>query len=514
MTGVYEEVLSRGSVLVELVDEDEGHRGRVLASSDGRRFLYWEGTSEWRTCLEGMLGCGDLPSMATPVHRPTENGFLFACPEGAWEPFDIWRWRSVEPLRCVAALRGVARTLQRIHDAGFALHGIQREEFLLNYETGALILAALPRLRATDHSPETMWRDIRIFAELAYENFLEHEYPGGHQLVTILQDRESMAETGLVVPGLSQLLAGCVTPYGDLAYSDADELLVGLDHLATELWRPLSFRAGARSTQGNHIFRQNNQDSCGHVVVDTICGSRRGRLGFFCVADGIGGIRDGEKASALAVKTACAAFLRAWSHYEGDAIRRAPTEFARRIAQVTSQRLAMEGDFSPRRNRGGTTFSGLLLVEDRAGICHVGDSRIVLVRDGEVVELTRDHTLATILDRLGEVPGEGEEDASHRTISRFFSTGSELELSRIDGLDEELVRGAGVKADGGALRVRSGDLFVLTTDGAHGEVDTEELLRLVALHPGDPQRLCDAIVEEALARIGRDNATAVAVLVE
>lgn len=519
MSTTFEKLRENSKQIAKVDLSEEAQNSVLLEDTEGKRYLLWKGPASWMTQVEVLLNCGELPAIGEPVHRPDGSvpTILLECSTAGAEPFDVWKWRNLPAHRCISALQNLARTLRTIHDGGFALHGIRRSELLLDHKTGHLTLAAMPRLRAHDDDSETVWRDIRLFTELAYENFLDHEYPGGHQLVALLQDRAAMAETGITMPGLSQLLAGCVTPYGDLAYHSIDELLLGLDHLSIELATPINYRVGSRSTQGNHIFRQNNQDSCGHVMVDTICGSKRVRMGFFCVADGIGGIDDGERASSLAVQSACSSFLRAWNHCDGEDIYKAPVAFARAIAQITSQRLALEGDFSPKTNRGGTTFTGLLLAGDRAGICHVGDSRAVLIRDSQVIELTRDHTLATILRKLGEDISDDEDSASHRTISRFFSTGAELEWSRIASFVEELPQKLGMSAEDlyiRGLQLQPGDIIVLTTDGTHEEVGADELMRLLSLHQGDPQKFCNAVVDRALEKVGRDNATALVVLVE
>jgi protein phosphatase len=236
-------------------------------------------------------------------------------------------------------------------------------------------------------------------------------------------------------------------------------------------------------------------------------------LGFFCVADGIGGIQDGEHAGRLAVETACQSFARGWAHYGADEIIARPFAFAKTIAKVVGQRLALEGEFAPGTNRGGTTFSGIVIAGRRAGICHVGDSRVALIRKGKCYQLTDDHTLATILVRLGELtPEEAEKnDLSQRTISRFLSTSAEVETSRIDGLGRDLDLPG---ADPHGFEIQRGDLFVLTSDGSHGEFTEELLLEFVQEFDGDPQSLCDALVQNALDRMGRDNSTALAVLVE
>lgn len=489
------------------------------ATPDENRVLVWVGSAEWAQGTDRLLRSAreHLPRVLARGGDEGQIVLLLEGPPTAAVPFDDAAWRNAPADVAVSALRSLALALGELHSSRGWLHGIKRPELLFDPENGALHVAAMPRLHVNDRpSIEAPWRDMRLIGELAYENFLEDEYPGGHQMAAILQDRTAIADLGIVFPGLPQLLAGCVSPYGDLAYANTDELLSGLAQLELELTRSWSFRVGSASTVGNYIFRKNNQDSCGHIAFQSICGSEKVSLGFFCVADGIGGIQDGERASRLAVQAACESFGRGWANYGAERLIEKPNEFAQAIAKVVGQRLALEGEFEPDNNRGGTTFSGLLIAGDRAAVCHVGDSRIMLVRDGKLTLLTHDHTLANILIALGELTESEAEDheLSQRTISRFLSTATEVELDRIDTFGPAARRAFDEALLTEGLRVRPGDLFILTSDGAHGEITVDELSALLKLHGKNPQALCDEIVQNALRKIGRDNSTVLAVLIE
>lgn len=500
-------------VLLTVETGSTDHEAEVLRDQQGC-WVRWRGPKDWREAVGKLYLCGPLPALPTSPSAQADDEVLAAIENTALEAFDIFKWRNLESLKAIAGMRALAVSLATIHDAGFCLQGLRRNELLFDLHTGDLMIASLPRLQPLGDL-ESVWRDLRLFGELAFENFLDQEYPGGHRLVEILQNRKAMATTGLTIPGLSQLLAGCVTPHGDLAITGADELIAALDQLAREITPVLRLHIGARSTIGNHIFRQNNQDSCGYVEMASHIGSQPLPVGFYCVADGIGGIQDGEKASALAVQTSCAAFTRAWSHYSFEKLRAHPVEFARAITRVTSQRIALEGEFSPGQNRGGTTFTALLVAGDRAGIAHVGDSRATLIRDEKIIALTQDHTLATILAALQEEAQD--EAASHRTISRFLTTSAELEWSRISSFHPDLAEILGLNEEilfTQGLQLLSGDLILLTSDGAHDEVDEESLSHLATHYKTTPQRLADAIVEQSLSQIGRDNATVIAIYVE
>jgi protein phosphatase len=451
------------------------------------------------------------------TEQPQAAQAFVTTPSDGAKPFDDTSWRRLPCEVAVDALRAFVDTIAAVHGAGMELRGIQRSELYLDVERGQLSLVEAPRLRPIERlEAENVWRDARLIGELAYESFMDEDYPGGHQMAALLQERSAMADTGLLQPGLTQLVAVCVSPYGELALLDMQDLARALDQLRSELARPLTFRVGSSSTVGNYIFRRNNQDSCGHLVMQSITGSAKQSVGFFCVADGIGGIKDGERASKLAVESACLAFGRALTHYGATFLSEQPAAVARAIAKVTSQRLALEGEFDAGHNRGGTTFTGMVIAGSRAGIGHVGDSRAVLARNAEIIQLTRDHTLANILDSLGErAANDAQAEMSQRTISRFLSTGIELESERIDGFGAQAsVLAPDCDIDVRGFEIEPGDLFVLTSDGVHDQCAEGRLEQLVALHSQEPQALSNALVQNSLSQVGRDNATAMVVLVE
>jgi len=494
----------------------------LVSDGEGDTYLVWSGGPSWARDLEDVIASVDSSIEAVPrvVERHNiedEVVFLLTAPPETASPFESSTWRALPSPTAVLGLQEFALALLELHRANGWLQGVKRDELWVDLVTAQLYLVGMSRLFVSSKPPvEAAWRDMRFVGELAYENFVEDDYPGGHEMAAILQDRTAMEGTPIIFPGLPQILAGCVSPYGDLAYSDADDLFDGLEQLRIELDRPFGFQVGAASTVGNYLFRKNNQDSCGHILFQGICGSRKVSMGFFCVADGIGGIQDGEHASRLAVETACESFARGWAYYGAEPLIDRPIDFARSIAKVVGQRLALEGEFEPRYNRGGTTFSGMVVAGDRIGVCHVGDSRIVLVRDGEIIPLTQDHTLANILVRLGELTEEEalENDLSQRTISRFLSTATEVETDRIDDFHPEVGTMLDVDVEKAGIEVERGDLFILTSDGAHGEYTDDELHQLIDMHGDDPQALAEACVGRALERMGRDNSTALVVLVE
>ncbi len=482
----------------------------------GETVYLWLGSHAWardvQTIFQDLEPSG-LPRILATFEGADETVFEITAPPAGSAPLRDEDWLNVARQRAIVGLQNLTAMMGVLHEERGWLQGVKRREIWLNPADGSLFLMSLGRLHLTRKPAiEAAWRDMRIIGELAYEVFAQELYPGGHQMAAILQDKSVMEGTPILFPGLPQLLAGCVSPYGDLAYVDTGDLAEGLEQIRVELDRPLTFVVGSASTVGNYLFRKNNQDSCGHLVANSICGSRKVSLGFFCVADGIGGIQDGERASRVAVETATQSFARAWAHYGAAYIEKWAPELAKSVAKVVGQRLAVEGELRPNNNRGGTTFSGMVVCGNKLGICHVGDSRIILIRDGVLIQLTHDHTLANILIELGELtPAEAlKNDVSQRTISRFLSTSAEVEYDRVDGFGvESEVLGEALTERG--LTVERGDLFILTSDGTHGEIDEIGISALVQIHRDSPQDLSEALVQNAVDLMGRDNATALVV---
>lgn len=503
------------SVEIARVIQDSSKASSYEATGNDERYLVWTGSNSHIELVMEALVDAEAPGLPRLLEHEFKDGdgmVLLTAPALSAAPFTDSTWRAAPPEDAVRALQDFALAIAAIHDFNFRFKGIRREDLAIDLLSSTIYIVAAPRLRReTRPTVEGSWRDIRVVGELAYEVFMDEDYPGGHEMAAMLQDRGAIAETGIYFPGLPQVLAGCVSPYGDLAYADALDLCDGLEQLRLELARPWVFDVGGVSTVGNYIFRKNNQDAYGHTVFTTTEGSSKRTAGFFCVADGIGGIQDGEKASGLAVRTACEVVARAWAHIGPDPLQAKLTEYVKGVAKVVGQRLALEGEFNPLDNRGGTTFSGLLIVDDYAAVCHVGDSRVYLLRDGSLHQLTRDHTLANILVDLGELqPGEEADELSNRTISRFLSTSGEVEWDRIDGFRRDV----GVKLDtvvsDRGIRIERGDLFILTSDGAHGEIDSRGIERLAREIP-EPLALAKAITDNALRQVGRDNSTCLVV---
>ncbi|KRD54772.1 serine/threonine protein phosphatase [Acidovorax sp. Root275] len=130
---------------------------------------------------------------------------------------------------------------------------------------------------------------------------------------------------------------------------------------------------------------------------------------------------------------------------------------------------------------GLTTLTALVLCGQSYTLAHVGDTRAYLVRDGRLQQLTTDHVMS-------------QRDFAHQ-------------LTRAMGLDDHVV------VDYSQGELRSGDLFVLLSDGVHGSLPERELRQLLRQDVA-AQALCDELVQAALRRGSSDNVTALVVRVQ
>jgi len=161
------------------------------------------------------------------------------------------------------------------------------------------------------------------------------------------------------------------------------------------------------------------------------------------------------------------------------------------VAHVANRRIfdLGEGDSSLRGM--GTTLTGALVAGDEVTIVHVGDSRAYLMRDGELRQLTRDHSLVEELRRQGRLTSEEAEEHPQRSV-----------VTRALGVEPD------VQLDVHTHQARSGDLFLLCSDGLTSMVRQDRMQEIVASSPS-LQKAADRLVAEANEMGGRDNITVV-----
>jgi PPM family protein phosphatase len=228
------------------------------------------------------------------------------------------------------------------------------------------------------------------------------------------------------------------------------------------------------------------------------------KLSLFVVADGMGGHASGEVASHLAVHEFRAAVEAGKDVIErfakGDASVRPQDILAilEGAIQAAGSAVYQKAQAEPEKRGMGTTTSALLIAGDRGFIAHVGDSRIYMLRAGQVVQLTEDHSLLNELIRRGKITKETFEDSPYKAYKNA--------VTRAVGVYET------VQGDTIDFEILPGDQFLVCSDGLHAYLDDQRIVELLAGE--DVTEVSKSMVELANAGGGHDNITALVVRVD
>lgn len=204
------------------------------------------------------------------------------------------------------------------------------------------------------------------------------------------------------------------------------------------------------------------------------------------VADGMGGHEAGEVASAMVVE----ALEQSVTEIElGPALRQAEAALQQANTAMVDM---MCGD---RRRKMGSTAVGLIIADDGRYVCFwVGDSRGYRIRDGQIEQITRDHSLVQkLVDNNMLSPEEAEHHPDANVITRAVGADPALEIDHVVDV------------------AQPNDIFVIASDGLSRCVAAEEICRVVTT--GNPAQACDELVEMVLARGAPDNVSVVVVRV-
>ncbi|MGH7711917.1 MAG: Stp1/IreP family PP2C-type Ser/Thr phosphatase [Gemmatimonadaceae bacterium] len=215
------------------------------------------------------------------------------------------------------------------------------------------------------------------------------------------------------------------------------------------------------------------------------------QAGLFIVADGMGGHAAGEVASEMAVQIV-ARELSEINDLHGDGVRDKVSHALREANRAIFERTLAESD----KQGMGTTASVLILSGKRYLIGQVGDSRIYILREGGLKQLTKDHSYVQEQVDAGLLtPEQARYHPYSNVITRCVGAGEAIEPDTFAG------------------EVKSGDVFLLASDGLTGMVDDRRLQQLL-LSRATARRVVDALIAEANYRGGLDNITAIVVQVQ
>jgi len=229
--------------------------------------------------------------------------------------------------------------------------------------------------------------------------------------------------------------------------------------------------------------RANNEDNFGFDS----------RYGIFVVCDGMGGQAAGEVASKMGVDIMLDYFRKQgpsteFQHVNGRGPSAGASSLASAIA-LANKTIFKAGQENDGRSGMGSTMVAALVRGNSLAIANVGDSRIYLIRQGAIQQLTQDHSLVMEQVRRGYITLEQAQKSEMQNI-----------ILRALGSEEM------VEADVEDLVALPGDLLLMTSDGLTRHVKDEEILA-IANSAADLERACTELVEFAKQRGGDDNIT-------
>ena len=231
----------------------------------------------------------------------------------------------------------------------------------------------------------------------------------------------------------------------------------------------LALRYAVRSDVG--LLREGNEDSAyagPHLLA---------------VADGMGGHAAGEVASAATITTIASLDTEAPGADLVDALADAVASANMRLQELIISDPSVEGM--------GTTLTALLWWEGQAALCHIGDSRAYLLRDGQFYQITHDHTLVQSLVDEGKITEDDVATHPHRSLL----------LRALDGRTV-------ADPDLSTHETMAGDRYLLCSDGLSGVV-TEQTLHQTLSSVWDPEKAALQLVELAIRGGGPDNITCI-----
>jgi protein phosphatase len=232
----------------------------------------------------------------------------------------------------------------------------------------------------------------------------------------------------------------------------------------------LAIRYAVRSDVG--LLREGNEDSAyagPHLLA---------------IADGMGGHAAGEVASSVAIAALAGLDTQTPLDHPLEAL-------ASAVASASSTMQQMSVD-DPSVAGMGTTLTALLWDGSSVAICHIGDSRAYLLRDGELHQITHDHTLVQSMVDDGRLsPAQAATHPNRSLVMRALQSGTDSE------------------PDLSVLEAQAGDRYLLCSDGLSDVVTSEETLRDTLIQITDRNQVVEQLINLALRGGGPDNITCI-----
>lgn len=206
-------------------------------------------------------------------------------------------------------------------------------------------------------------------------------------------------------------------------------------------------------------------------------------LGFYVVADGMGGHRGGEVASQLAVKS-LQEFVQ--THHHG----MPPDAMLERAINVAGEQIFKMAQENEELAGMGTTVMAMLFNNDRLYVGQVGDSRAYLISGNSIWQITEDHSLLNEEIRAGRISAGEAANYQFKNV-----------ITRSVGYENQVL------VDIYRRQIRHGDIYLICSDGLSGLVETSQILEVI--RRCGPEKAVKELVDLANKQGGDDNISVV-----
>jgi len=292
-------------------------------------------------------------------------------------------------------------------------------------------------------------------------------------------------------PKIQQIIKICLSQDPGERFS-LNSLLELLIETRRQLKRPQAhWQTAQSSTVGLSLSRLNNEDSYG---IKQYISSQHKTIILAAIADGMGGLSQGEVASQLAINTLL-----------NSPIANDLDNHQKQNLWLTSLIEAANLAVTENVKHGGTTLSVVLGIGDELSVAHVGDSRILLIRKGILCQLTEDHSMVAMLLNSGQISYEESLKHPDRNILTK-SLGSKSSLS------PQYVQNLTHFSPNFKLQLENEDIVLLCSDGVWDLIDNNLFVDIFTSEI-NLQLAVNKIIENVLKLGANDNATLLALKV-
>lgn len=239
-------------------------------------------------------------------------------------------------------------------------------------------------------------------------------------------------------------------------------------------------RAAALTDIGK--LRSVNQDT---VLATT---NSIGRLpNLFLVADGMGGANAGDYASEAAVR-----YIKEYVSESGEP----PIKALALAIEYANGKIYKEASENANLNGMGTTLVAATVIDGLLYVCNIGDSRLYLIREGSIEQITNDHSYVEEMVKQGKISRDSEEYLVYKNL-----------ITRAIGIDKN------IEIDYFDVEIMKGDIILLCSDGLSNMVDNAKMKEIISLS-SSMEAAAMTLIDNANINGGKDNISVVLIAVD